>query len=129
MENLFIEGTERTPNIEFDYSKNKLVISGEAYPENNEEFYKPIFDSLQSYLEIESKDEISFHFKLIYFNSSSARVIMKLFDLLDGIAEKGRKVNIEWHYQKEDDSMEEFGEDYSEDIEFASFAMKVIKNE
>ena len=54
---------------------------------------------------------------------------MKLFDLLDGIAEKGRKVNIEWHYQKEDDSMEEFGEDYSEDIEFASFAMKVIKNE
>ena len=56
MENLFIEGTERTPNIEFDYSKNKLVISGEAYPENNEEFYKPIFDSLQSYLEIESKD-------------------------------------------------------------------------
>ena len=54
---------------------------------------------------------------------------MKLFELLDETADQGRQVNIEWYYQEEDDTMEEFGEDYSEDIEHASFSMKVISDE
>jgi len=125
MENLIIEQTERSPRVFFDYSNHELELSGEAYPENNDEFYRPIFESLQDYLNEENDATINFKFKMVYFNSSSARMLMKLFELLDDSASKGRQVNIEWYYQEDDDTMQEFGEDYSEDIEHASFKMMV----
>ena len=125
MKNLNIEQTDRTPLVNFDYSNHSLELSGEAYPENNDEFYRPIFDSLQSYLNEKDDTSINFKFKMIYFNSSSARMLMKIFELLDNAASIGRGVNIEWYYQEEDDTMQEFGEDYSEDIEYASFSLKV----
>ena len=129
MENLIIEQTERSPRVFFDYSNHELELSGEAYPENNDEFYRPIFESLQDYLNEENDATINFKFKMVYFNSSSARMLMKLFELLDDSASKGRQVNIEWYYQEDDDTMQEFGEDYSEDIEHASFAMKVLSGD
>ena len=80
-------------------------------------------ESLQEYSDLGSSETITFVFKLIYFNSSSARVLMKLFELLDEIAEE-RNVEIEWHYHEEDDTMEEFGEEFAEDMENASFQLK-----
>ena len=125
MENLIIEQTERSPKVFFDYGNHELEISGESYPENNDEFYRPIFDSLQSYLGTKNTDRLNFKFKMVYFNSSSARMLMKLFELLDETAGNGRDINIEWYYREDDDTMAEFGGDYSEDIEYASFNMKV----
>ena len=118
MENLEIQSTERTPRIFFDYDNHHFEISGEAYPENSYEFFRPVMDALQEYIASGASDKISFLFKLIYFNSSSARVLMKLFELLDEMAEK-RNVEIEWHYHEEDDTMEEFGEEFAEDMENA----------
>ena len=123
MENLEIESTERTPRIFFDYDNHHFEISGEAYPENSDEFFRPVMDALQAYIASGASDKISFLFKLIYFNSSSARVLMKLFELLDEAAES-RSVEIEWHYHEEDDTMEEFGEEFAEDMENASFQLK-----
>ena len=120
MENLEIESTERTPRIFFDYDNHHFEISGEAYPENSDEFFRPVMDALQAYIASEASDKISFLFKLIYFNSSSARVLMKLFELLDEAAEN-RSVVVEWHYHEEDDTMEEFGEEFSEDMKNSSF--------
>ena len=123
MDNLEIESTERTPRIFFDYDHHHFEISGEAYPENSDEFFRPVMDALQEYIASGASDKISFLFKLIYFNSSSARVLMKLFELLDEAAES-RSVEIEWHYHEEDDTMEEFGEEFAEDMENASFQLK-----
>ena len=124
MKNLSIEQTERSPKVYFDYIKHEMEISGEAYPENNDEFYRPIFESLHAYLSLENDVAINFKFRMIYFNSSSARMLMKIFELLDQTASNGRQVNIEWYYLEDDDTMKEFGEDYSEDIEYAIFKMK-----
>ena len=123
METLEIESTERTPGIKFDYDHHYFEINGEAYPENSDEFFMPVMDALQAYIASGASDKISFLFKLIYFNSSSARVLMKLFELLDEAAES-RSVEIEWHYHEEDDTMEEFGEEFAEDMENASFQLK-----
>ena len=123
METLEIESKERTPRIFFDYDNHHFEISGEAYPENSDEFFRPVMDALQAYIASGASDKISFLFKLIYFNSSSARVLMKLFELLDEAAEN-RSVEVEWHYHEEDDTMEEFGEEFAEDMENASFQLK-----
>ena len=49
METLEINSTERTPRIYFDYDHHFFEIIGEAYPENSDEFFRPIMESLQEY--------------------------------------------------------------------------------
>lgn len=126
MENIFIEATESTPEVRFDYGKGELVLKGESYPENVTKFYGPVFDSLKSYLESSDADTVNFSFELIYFNSSSVKVIMNLFDMLEEAAEEGKSVNILWYYHEDDETIEEFGEEFSEDLECANFEMKAI---
>ena len=63
MENLNIEATERSPKIAFDYENHVLEISGEAYPENNDDFYRPIFNSLQEYIKEGSDAPLNFSFQ------------------------------------------------------------------
>ena len=47
---------------------------------------------------------------------------MKLFELLDKAAEN-RTVEVEWYYHEEDDTMEEFGEEFAEDMENSLFKL------
>ena len=122
MDNLEISATETTPEIKFDFDSHFFLFGGESYPEHSDEFYRPILELIQKYSQNELESSATFVFKLTYFNSSSARVLMKLFELIDEMGEN-REVNIEWHYHEEDDTMEEFGEDFSDDIENANFKL------
>jgi len=47
---LNIEPTSRTPAVAFDFVNNHLKISGESYPEDVTEFYRPVFNALDAYL-------------------------------------------------------------------------------
>ena len=49
MENLTIEGTPKTPTIEFSLEDGSLLIKGRSIPENSIEFYKPLIDKLEEY--------------------------------------------------------------------------------
>jgi hypothetical protein len=122
MDTLEIKATETTPEIKFDFDNNYFLFGGESYPEHSDEFYRPILESIQQYSKNETEDSASFVFKLTYFNSSSARVLMKLFELIDEMAEN-KEIIIEWHYHEDDDTMEEFGDDFSDDIENAKFKL------
>jgi SiaC family regulatory phosphoprotein len=122
MENIKLAATERTPEIDFDFGGGVLAIKNESYPEDVTEFYGPIIDQLRSWIETQSGAEITFNFELIYFNSSTAKVLMDLFDLLDEAAEKN-KVTVNWVFEADDDNMEELGEEFGEDLEEAAFNM------
>ena len=122
MENIKIEATERTPEIDFNFNEGVFSIKNESYPEDVAEFYGPVIDPLKAWLDSQEGSDIVFNFELIYFNSSSAKVLMDLFDMLDEAAEKN-KVTVNWIYDEEDDNMEELGEDFGEDLEEATFNM------
>ena len=122
MDNLEISATETTPEIKFDFDSHYFLFGGESYPEDSDEFYRPILELIQKYSQNELESSATFVFRLTYFNSSSARVLMKLFELIDEMGEN-REIKIEWHYHEEDDTMEEFGEDFSDDIENANFKL------
>lgn len=128
MENIIIAATERSPEVNFDFSKNKFQLRGESYPEDVNEFFGPVIEKFEDYLGNLEGGEISFIFEFIYFNSSTAKILMGLFDLFDEVAEKGNKVVVEWHYDEEDDNMEELGEEFGEDLETAEFVLKAIKS-
>ncbi|MBF0447296.1 MAG: DUF1987 domain-containing protein [Magnetococcales bacterium] len=121
MENIKIEKTERSPELDFNFEENVFTIRGESYPEDVPAFYGPHIDALENHLAGMETGSICFNFELIYFNSTSAKVIMRLFDLLDGTAVRGLDVTINWRFDADDDNMEELGEEFGEDIEEATF--------
>jgi beta-galactosidase/beta-glucuronidase len=65
-----------------------------------------------------------FYFELIYLNSSSAKAVMMLMDKLDAAAAKCASVDVYWYYDKEDDTMQELGEEFGEDLENAKFHLE-----
>lgn len=125
MDTITIAATERSPELSFDFENNRFTLKGESYPEDVTEFFgKPLKD-LETHLENLKGGTIEFTFELIYFNSSSAKILMSLFDMLEEAAEENT-VNIIWVYESDDDNMEELGEEFGEDLEEANFTMKPI---
>ncbi len=123
-ENLVIPATSRTPEVSFDFGQHHLKLVGESYPEDVTEFYHPVFVALDEYLAALGSGQTRFDFELIYLNSSSAKAIMMLMDKLDQAAANGAKVDVFWFYDKEDDNMQELGEEFGEDLSSAAFHLE-----
>jgi len=126
MDNINIQATDRSPEIAFDFSSNKFAIRGESYPEDATTFYGKIIEAFDSHLTTVDGGGIEIDFELIYFNSSSAKVLMGLMDTLEETANRGVPVVINWLYHENDDGMEELGEEFAEDIEAAVFNMRPL---
>jgi hypothetical protein len=123
-DNIDIVATSRTPAVTFDFAKHHLRISGESYPEDVTEFYGPVLGSLDAYLKELGEGSCRFDFELIYLNSSSAKAIMMLMDKLELAASNGASIDIHWYYDKEDDTMQELGEEFGEDLESVKFHLE-----
>ena len=124
MENLKIEGTDRSPEVDFNFEDNIFALRGESYPEDITAFYGSALEMLDEHLSAQNGANIRFDFELIYFNSSTAKVLMGLFENLDEAAGNGNDVLITWSYDEDDDNMEEMGEEFGEDLENAKFELK-----
>ncbi|MBF0340509.1 MAG: DUF1987 domain-containing protein [Magnetococcales bacterium] len=123
MENIKLEPTKRTPGIDFDFAAGKFAIHGESYPEDVNKFFGPLIGQLKEYLAASEGATIDFRFDLIYFNSTTAKILMGLFESLDEAAGAGNTVTIAWGFAADDSNMEELGEEFSEDLEHAKFVM------
>ena len=124
-EQLSIKATDRSPDILFDFAANELTIAGESYPEDVLSFYHPVMEALEAYLGSPDRTITTAHLKLIYFNSSSAKVLMNIIELLDEAAQHA-PVSINWYFDPEDDTMQELGEEFGEDIVNAGFSLKEL---
>lgn len=127
MDSLIIEATEDSPSIIFDINSNRFKISGESRPENAGKFYTPIINWLMKFEEMLNTkdlklatDQLTFIFRLDYFNSTSAKYIMDIILILKNISAKGPIMNIEWIYDSRDEDMLEVGKEFAEmsDLEF-----------
>ena len=122
MENIQLEASERTPKVTCNWEAGELELVGESYPENVTEFYGPILKELESFLNSGEGLKITCNFELLYFNSSSAKVLMRIFDMFEESAEdKDHDITVNWRVDEEDDNMKELGEEFAEDIETINF--------
>lgn len=121
-----IEATERSPEINFDFERNVFSIRGESYPEDVMAFYGPVMTAFSGHLSSLTSGAIEFNFELIYFNSSSAKILLDLFDKLEESASAGVSVVVNWYHDAEDDTMEELGQEFAEDLEHATFNLKQL---
>jgi hypothetical protein len=111
MESIKIDGTPKTPTVNFDIESGLLELIGRSIPENSIEFYKPVLEGLDQYSG-SPKDKTKVNIKLEYFNTSSSKCILDVLKKLEGIHKSGSEVIINWHFEEDDEDMEEAGEDY-----------------
>jgi hypothetical protein len=126
MDPINIAKTTRTPQIDFDFASNRFVIAGESYPEDVSAFYGPLLQRVTEFLSDLGDAEVSFRFELIYFNSSTAKVVMELFEALEETAGSGNQVVITWVYEAGDDNIKELGEEFAEELNYAKFILEEI---
>jgi len=111
MENLTLEGSAKTPTVDFNAAKGTLELKGRSIPENSIEFFKPLNDWVESYGK-SPQAQTEVNIKLEYFNTSSSKCILDFFKKLEVINGKSTNVNINWYFEEDDEDMEEAGEDY-----------------
>ena len=116
MDALIIEGTDDSPNVILDLENNIFELSGKSLPENVVEFYQPILDWMENYANGPNA-ETKFVFKLDYFNTASAKLILDILLRLEKLHKSGNNVFISWHYREEDEDMQDAGEGYADMIE------------
>lgn len=115
MTDLQLDATSRTPAITLDHADKLLVIAGESYPEDVTGFFAGLTAALEDYFAA-GTEALTTRIKLTYFNSSSARALMELLDLLDDAAERGIAITVEWYCDPDDDITREFAEDIAAEV-------------
>lgn len=124
-ESLRIEATEDTPLIDFNVETGVFQVTGRALPEDAHEFFKPIEDWVQEYIEA-PKEQTTVEMRIDYFNSAATRYIFNLLMCFEDIVddEKG-EVTVVWYYKEGDDMIESKGEELSSILELP-FEMKTM---
>lgn len=116
-----VRPTKSSPLIDLNPVTHVHEIKGESYPENCFRFYSPMFEWLQEYLGQARGNRVELNMEIIYFNSSSSKTFMELFDLLDEAAAKGTDVVVNWRYHEENETALECGEEFMEDVDKLTF--------
>lgn len=110
MENLLIQKSEKTPQIEFN-SSGELRISGRSIPENPTAFFSPALTWLNNFERTHPK-ELIMHVNLEYFNTSSSKVMLNMFKQLEHMFAMGVDAKIYWYHAEDDEDIAEAGRSY-----------------
>ena len=116
MRKFHLDGSPKTPLIDFDPETGVLELKGRSIPENSVEFYQPITEWLSEY-EISPKEETIIEMKLEYFNTSSSKCILDFFKRLEKMNGQSTSVKVNWYFETDDEDMAEAGEDYQAIVE------------
>ena len=113
MENLYLKGTEETPEIIFDRDKPEFRVTGKSYMEDATAHYSKVIAWLKEYSK-EPNSITNFKFELEYVNTASSKIVHDILNSLDNMHLNGYEVLVEWHYYPEDEDMLELGQEYEE---------------
>ncbi len=112
MEILEIDGTEDSPQVILNREENRFEMTGRSLPEDVITFYEPVIRWITEY----SKDPVEntvFNFEFTYFNTASSKVILDILTQFEEMIERGHEVLVRWHFNEEDEDMQEAGEAYA----------------
>jgi len=118
MENLYIEGelgNYYIPTVDFSAETGICTISGKSYLEDTTQFYLPLLEWLDEYF-TEVNKPVEFNVKLNYYNTSSSRSVLDIFDILKLYEDKGGEVEVNWYCRDIDvEVVQEEVDDYMEE--------------
>jgi len=111
MENLRIDYTLKTPDIDFDAQKGILKITGRAIPENPEEFFSGMIQWVKDYFK-SPKELTTVEIQLEYINSGSSKFILEFLHFLQDMHNSGKRCKVNWYYEEDDEAVLELGKHY-----------------
>lgn len=109
MENLIIDQTEGTPEINFNIN-GQLYIKGISIPENITSFYTPVINWISD-LENNLPESINLVFEIEYINTSSTRVFVDIIRKINTIKALVPDTSIIWKYMEDDEDIFDLGKD------------------
>ena len=118
MQNIDIEATSSTPQVNFDQS-GKLMMKGRSLILNVNEFYDPLIEWISKL----SAPVVRFTIDFDYFNSASSKQILEMLKLLDS-NNNVKNFDVFWHFEKDDEDILEIGQIFEERLRKASFYFK-----
>jgi hypothetical protein len=125
MEGLRIEGGKSSPEVDFDPDSGILRIAGESFPENAAKFYAPVMDWVARFLREGATPKATLMLQIVYFNSSTSKVLMNLFQLAEEARAGGREVSVRWICDAENETAIECGEEFREELRNLPFEIVV----
>ncbi len=127
MNPLHIPATASSPEVEFRFDAHELSLRGESFPENAAAFFGPVIAALREFLDLPDQDRtLMVNVALTYFNSSSTKMLFTLFDLLDKAADSGRRIELRWQHDVDDDTIREFGEELAADFKNLDIKLSAV---
>lgn len=116
MHTIQLAATDCTPQVDFDFDAQRFTLKGESWPENAAAFYRPLQSALESW-QPRAKEPTEVEIALRYFNSSSTKMLFGLLDQFNQLAQQGHAIQLNWHFDAEDDVSEEFGQELQLDFD------------
>jgi len=118
MQNIDIEATSSTPQVNFDQS-GKLMMKGRSLIVNVNEFYNPLIEWISKL----NAPVVRFTIDFDYFNSASSKQILEMLKLLDS-NNNVKDFDVFWHFEKDDEDILEIGQIFEERLRKARFYFK-----
>jgi len=112
LEELNIPASRDTPMVRFDEATSVFEVKGISFPEDVRIFYGPLLYWLNEY-SLQPHAHTTFHFQLAYFNTASSKLILDMMLCLNKMHKKGVSLEIVWHFDDEDEDMEDCGLGFS----------------
>ena len=111
MDAICIEGTNKTPSVEFNSERGLLEIKGRSNPEDSKIFYRPLINWVDDYVSHPPK-KTTVVIKLEHFNTISSKSLLDLFKRLKTIINSKNEVEINWYYEQDDEDILDAGKNY-----------------
>jgi hypothetical protein len=118
MQNISIDATSSTPQVNFDQS-GKLMMKGRSLILNVNEFYNPLIEWISKL----NAPVVRFTIDFDYFNSASSKQILEMLKLLDS-NNNVKDFDVFWHFEKDDEDILEIGQIFEERLRKARFYFK-----
>lgn len=119
MEPLIIKGTEKTPEINFNFQTGKLFLRGRSYSSDAFDFYKPVTAWVNEYVR-QPKENTTLEIHVDYFHSVSIKYLTSIIKKLAQLKEEGKAIKILWFHQPDEEDEEDEAYDLGKNIETES---------
>ena len=101
LKNIFILGSRKTPQIDFNMFTGELILFGRSIPEDAFKVYEPLLNWVEEYIKYPRKTT-NLRLNLEYFNSSTSIWLGKIIRTLSKINVKDSILFIHLYFDKED---------------------------
>jgi len=106
LKDIFIEPTNKTPQIDFNHLTGDLIFSGRSIPENATELYEPVHDWVIKYID-KPRPTTNLRLNLEYFNTASSIWLAKIVKTLSMMTDPDNVLLIHIYFNVEEfDNME-----------------------